>query len=130
MSDAKELKYWTELAAYDLEVAEGLLTIGKYLYIGFMCHMVIEKMLKAHIVKVTSKMPPKIHNLPRLATLGGIYDSMSESQKIFLDKIDNLNIETRYPEHKDRIFKILDRPKCQEIVSSTKEICRWLTEKL
>ena len=39
--------YWLELADYDLETARAMLQTGRYLYVGFMCHQVIEKALKA-----------------------------------------------------------------------------------
>jgi HEPN domain-containing protein len=42
-------EYWLEIADYDLETAKAMLDTGRYLYVGFMCHQVIEKALKAVI---------------------------------------------------------------------------------
>lgn len=39
--------YWIEIAKYDLETAEAMLKSKRYLYVGFMCHQSIEKILKA-----------------------------------------------------------------------------------
>ena len=40
--------YWKEMADYDLETAEAMFTTGRWLYVGFMCHQVIEKTLKSY----------------------------------------------------------------------------------
>jgi HEPN domain-containing protein len=46
-SENKTINYWIDLSEYDLNVAESLLEKGHYLYMGFMCHQSVEKMLKA-----------------------------------------------------------------------------------
>lgn len=45
----KKVGYWIKLADYDYETAKAMLNTGRYLYVGFMCHQVIEKALKAVI---------------------------------------------------------------------------------
>jgi HEPN domain-containing protein len=40
--------YWAEIADYDLDTAEAMLATKRYLYVGFMCHQTIEKLLKAY----------------------------------------------------------------------------------
>lgn len=45
-----KVKYWLKLAEYDLDTAKVMLNGGRYLYVGFMCHQVIEKMLKGYCV--------------------------------------------------------------------------------
>ena len=42
-------KYWLDLAKEDINVAEVLHKGGKLLYSGFMCHLAVEKALKARI---------------------------------------------------------------------------------
>ena len=68
-----------------------------YLYVGFMCHQVVEKALKAFFVKNLKTQPPYMHNLTRLAEKSGLYERMGETQKDFYDFLDLLNIEARYP---------------------------------
>lgn len=41
-----KVRYWTALADYDAETAAAMLRTGRYLYVGFMCHQSVEKMLK------------------------------------------------------------------------------------
>lgn len=42
----KKVKYWLDLAKYDLETAKAMLDTKRYLYVGFMCHQTIAKGLK------------------------------------------------------------------------------------
>jgi len=48
-------------------------------------------------------MPPKIHNLVRLAELSKI--ELDMQQKFLLDKITDFNIQTRYPDYKMEFYK-------------------------
>ena len=59
--------YWVEMAEYDLDTAIAMLNTKRYLYVGFMCHQVIEKMLKAYWSKIFEEPPLKILSLSRLA---------------------------------------------------------------
>lgn len=47
-----KVRYWVELSDYDLDTAQAMLETRRYLYVGFMCHQVIEKILKAYWGKV------------------------------------------------------------------------------
>jgi len=62
----------------------------------FIAHLVLEKTLKAYFVKQYNKLPPKIHNLVRLAEISGI--ELTEEQKLFLDEVNDFNFEIRYPD--------------------------------
>ncbi len=101
----EKVNYWIEIAEYDLETAEAMLTAKRFLYVGFMCHQAIEKLLKAYYVSECDETPPYIHNLSRLASMSSLYHEMSEDQKDLLDTLEPLNIEARYPTHKDMILK-------------------------
>ncbi len=93
----EKIKYWIDISEYDLETAEVMLNSKRYLYVGFMCHQVIEKSLKALYVKTFEETPPYTHNLISLATKTQIINSMAETQLEFIDELDPLNIEARYP---------------------------------
>ena len=54
----------------------------------------------------------------------------SEQQKNFIDSLEPMNIEARYPSNKDRLFKSLNIEKCSEILNNTKELQQWIKEKL
>ncbi len=48
ISDFDKVEYWIDLAIYDLETAKAMLKSKRYLYVGFMCNQVVEKMFKAY----------------------------------------------------------------------------------
>lgn len=126
----KKVKYWIDTAHYDLDTAQAMLDTGRYLYVGFLCHQTIEKLLKAVIAK-NGQFPPKVHNLINLAEKSGEMNcNMSEEQKEFLSELNPLNIETRYPDYKNRINEILTETYCEEILDKTKRMAEWIEEQL
>ncbi|OFX13733.1 MAG: hypothetical protein A2Z18_10620 [Armatimonadetes bacterium RBG_16_58_9] len=121
--------YWLEVAEYDLETARAMLGTGRYLYVGFMCHQVIEKALKAAVANAGGD-PPKSHRLRMLAELAGLYDRMDDQQHHFLDLLEPLNVEARYPGEKSRISSELGADRCQSIVRRTQEMQEWIKRTL
>ena len=96
----EKVKYWLDLSDYDLETAVAMLKSRRFLYVGFMCHQTIEKIFKAFYTSNLSEVAPYSHSLSYLAKKGGFYNLFSDDQKDFIDQIEPLNIETRYPSHK------------------------------
>mgnify|MGYP000545818622 FL=1 len=48
MKNIKEkVNYWLELAEYDISTVKSLFRSKKFLYFAFLCHLTIEKSLKA-----------------------------------------------------------------------------------
>lgn len=43
MTSEEKVHYWLDIAAYDIETAEAMYQTGRWLYVAFMCHQVIEK---------------------------------------------------------------------------------------
>lgn len=125
-----KVSYWLEIAEYDLVTAQAMLETKRFLYVGFMCHQTIEKLLKAYYVSVLEDTPPYIHNLSRLANLAGLFEQLSEEQKDLLDLLEPLNIQARYPTHKDLIFDSLSHEKCEQLISQTKELSEWIKNQL
>jgi HEPN domain-containing protein len=126
----EKIKYWLDLSEYDLDTADAMLTSKRFLYVGFMCHQAIEKVFKAYLIKLKDESPPYSHSLSYLAKTGGYYDDLSEIQKDFIDQIEPLNIEARYPAHKERLLKSLTKEKCQELLTETKKLHSWIKMKL
>jgi len=122
-------KYWLDLAKEDIDVAQILLANRKLLHFGFMCHLVAEKALKAKI-EHAGLAAPKIHNLIRLAELGGILDILSEEQSDLLATLNPLQIEARYPAYKQQIERILTPDHCDMILRQTEELVTWIEQQL
>lgn len=128
MSDKSD--YWVELAEYDLETARVMLDTGRYLYVGFMCHQVIEKMMKAYYVKSQGEMPPYTHNLELIARKSSLAGSLSQEQLSFIRRIEPLNVESRYPADRELLARALTPEKCWQILDQTTEMYRWIRQKL
>jgi HEPN domain-containing protein len=125
-----KVHYWIDLAEYDLEAAKVMLKGKMFLYVGFMCHQVIEKTLKGYYVYSLGITPPTIHNLLKLATDSGIYDLLSDDHKKLLGTLMPLNIQARYPTEKERILKSLSYEKCRDLIDKTKELSLWIKARL
>ena len=73
----------------------------------------MEKILKAYWSNCLEEIPWKIHSLSRLAEKTRIDQDLSEEQLDFIDKLEPLNIEARYPFYKERLMKSLSKEYCQ-----------------
>ena len=130
MDQQEKIKYWQNLAEYDLETANAMLNSKRYLYVGFMCHQVIEKMLKALYTAQKDKTPPYTHNLKHLASKIDIYEIMPEKHKDTIDILLPLNIEARYPTYKEQLLRSLSNERCIEIIEQTKSLKKWIEQQL
>ena len=122
--------YWLDIADYDLDTAEAMFQTGRWLYVAFMCHQVIEKTLKAYWCGTREDDPPYTHSHMRLSEDSGLYAQMNDEQRDFLDTITNYNIEARYPEDKEALAKTLTKDFCRKIIDDTKQLQLWIREKL
>ena len=123
-------EYWVDLAEYDLATAKAMLDTKRYLYVGFMCHQCIEKALKGFCVFQGLSNPPYTHNLMTLAEKSGLIIELNDDQLDFLDFIQPLNIEARYPETKQKLLEVLTEERCMEIYTKTEEFFTWVKKKL
>ena len=124
-----KVEYWLELCDDDLEAAKAMLKSKKFLWTGFICHLVAEKALKAAIANITNEAPPKTHDLPKLANKTNIYGDMSDAHKKLLTKLTPLNIEARYPEYKEKIGALLTESYCDKLLEETEGLLCWIKEK-
>ena len=132
MDNNEKVEYWLKLADYDIETAKAMLKTERLLYVGFMCHQTIEKSLKAIISKncKEGQIPPKIHDLSKLAVRAQIFYLMTEDQQDFMEDLNPLNVEARYPEYKDAITAGLTIESCKDLVVRTEELLCWIKKRL
>jgi HEPN domain-containing protein len=121
----KQIDYWITTADDDLNSAELLVNGGKYLHGLFFCHLCIEKAIKAHVVKCTNQLPPRIHNLALLASKTDL--TLSEEDKNLCAILMNYLLEGRYPEHYPSVPSYEDSIK---YLAETKKLFQWLRTKL
>ena len=122
--------YWLELCDDDLPVAKLLLASKNFLHMGFFCHLIAEKALKAIIAHSSDDIPPKIHDLRKLAIVGDIEKDLSKQQTDLLRKLNPLNIEARYPQHKSKLAATLNMKVCNQLMSETEEFLCWIKKRL
>jgi HEPN domain-containing protein len=130
MTNEEKVKYWIDLSIYDLETAEAMLQTKRFLYVGFMCHQVIEKIFKAYYSKCKEDTPPYTHKLIYLAQHGNFYNLLNEEQVNFVMEVEPLNIEARYTEYKERLLKRLTPTYCETLIEQTKKLQQWIIEQL
>ena len=109
-----------------------MLKSGRLLYVGFMCHQTIEKALKAIIARDCEEgdLPPKIHDLSKLAVRAKLFEIMTENHQSFLEMLNPLNIEARYPDYKAEIAAGLTKKNCKILIKDTEELLCWIKEQL
>ena len=125
-----KVAYWLELCDDDLLTAKALFKSRRFLHMGFFCHLIAEKALKAIVAHKTDEIPPRIHDLDRLAVLGGIREGLSEEQLALLNKLAPLQIEARYPEYKERMSRALTQEVCKQLLKETEEFLCWIKQQL
>jgi len=124
------VKYWIELSDYDLETAKAMLVSGRLLYVGYMCHQTIEKILKAYISNSSAVPPPHSHNLTLLAEKCSFFNDLAEDHLDLINILEPLNIEARYPTQKEILLKSLTKVKCNEIIKRSLNFQKWVKERL
>jgi len=124
MEMKKEVKNWLDSADYDLVTAEHMFKTGRYIYTVFMCHLALEKVLKAKVEEVTGKTPPKTHNLRYLIKLSGL--ELPEEMFNFLSKLSDVSVPTRYPEDFAKLVETYDKKMAETYLAKTKEAFQWI----
>lgn len=123
--DIKKLvQYWVDGSDYDIKTSTGLFQKKRYPHVLFFCHLAVEKLLKAIIVKGTGGHAPFTHNLLFLSGTARL--ELSKRYEQLLIELGKFNIEARYPDYTLNLYKIADAGYTKSYLSDTKEILQWL----
>jgi len=96
-------KAWIQSSKEDFRIAEDLIGMKHYQWALFLCHIAIEKVLKAIYIKVKDQYPPPIHKLAKLAQDCRLV--LTEAQLDDLKEMTTFHIEARYDVIKDKLYK-------------------------
>lgn len=121
----KQIDYWRKSGDEDFAASESLLEKGHLRHSLFFAHLAIEKMLKAHVTRQTKDVPPRIHNLIRLAEMAGL--SLDPEQASFLRRFDMYQLEGRYP---DSAHAIIDLKAAGDKLALAGDMLKWLRAQL
>jgi len=117
---------WLLSMEYDLKTAASLLKNKRYIYVVFMCHLAIEKILKAILSEMYKELPPYTHNLNRLIEIGTI--ALPDAYQAFINKINLQSVPTRYPEDFQKLSKEFNKRIAEDHLQQTRGIIRWLKQ--
>lgn len=126
----ERVEKWIAMVDYDLDTAKAMYQTQRWLYVAFMCHQSIEKVLKGYWCATHDDDPPYTHNIVRLSELCGLTELLTHNQLHFLYEMMPMNIEARYADYKAKIFQSLTPEYCQEILSQTEILVSWIKSKL
>ena len=104
LTDYEKVEYWLESSEYDFQTAKAMLETKRLLYVY-------------------------IHRLLRLCNLSGISEELDEGQLQLIDVLSPMNIEARYPMHKEKLLQSLTVERCQTLIDKTEALCSWLKKK-
>lgn len=122
----KEIKNWLDMVDYDLTTAKQMFKTGRYVYVIFMCHLAIEKTLKAIVCAETNKIPPKTHDLIYLINLGKV--KLPNDLLDFIGIINNAGIVTRYPEDLSKLISSYSDEVAKGYFERTSEVIKCLKQ--
>ena len=115
---------WLKQADYDMDTADAMLASGRNLYALFMCHLSVEKALKALYEYRLREVPPKTHNLLFLLGKIGI-DPPQEIEKLPI-RLNTLGVATRYPNDLDTMLRDYPEKRTAGIISDAKGFVQWI----
>jgi HEPN domain-containing protein len=117
---------WLRGADYDLQTAQSLWKARRYIYVIFMCHLAVEKLLKAIVTEDSTSLPPRTHNLYRLLELSHI--EVLEAHKDIVAKLNTMSVATRYPEDVDALAGEVTRQIARNYLVQTEALLTWLKQ--
>lgn len=125
MNINKQIAYWINGANEDFSTAQLLIGEKKILHGLFFCHLVIEKAIKAHVVKDTGEVAPRTHNLIYLIGLTTL--ELTDDSQIFLGILMKYQLQGRYPDYNP---VLPEQEQAFSYLKQTKDLLQWLNEKL
>lgn len=91
-----------------------------------MCHLAIEKALKGLYQERLKDVPPKTHNLIYLLNKIGL--KPQDTLGLFIAKLNEANITTRYPEDLDRLNAHYTSSVAEQILRQSQELLLWIKQ--
>lgn len=129
MKMEEHIDYWLDSADHDLDTAKDLFAAGKFDWCLFLGHLVLEKTLKAFYVRDNeNRLPPRTHNLVKLAEKTRL--RLSDAQRVFLDEVNDFNLEVRYPGFRQEFYKYCTKEHADSYFTRIKEQYKWLKSQM
>lgn len=124
----KIIRHWVETSDNDFKTMRHLNDSKDFHWSLFVGHIVIERLLKAGVVKQTNSHAPFTHDLRRLAKLTQF--DFKDEHIIWFDTITTFNLSTRYDSYKQAFYKKCTSSFTAEWISNIRELREWIKTKL
>lgn len=115
---------WIKSSEYDIKTAEAMYKTRRFVYVIFMCHLAVEKSLKAIVAKNTKSVPPKTHDLFYLVKLASL--EIPDLHKTILMHLNEASVPTRYPEDINKLIKVYNAVIANRYLKRAKGLLKWL----
>lgn len=123
-----DIQQWLRYAESDTVSSEALHKITQELNAIFHLQQAVEKTLKAVHIKQNSTMPPRLHDLQKLA--GGCGLHLTKERERLLMDLTTSYIDSRYPEQWGASPLGVSGEKTAKLIAETKDFIAWLKQKL
>ena len=124
----KTYNHWITTSDKDYNTMINLYDSKDYHWSLFIGHIVIERLIKACVVRETRKHAPFSHDLTKLANLSGL--DFTEEYLDWLDTITTFNMNARYDSYKEAFYKKCTFDFTTEWIEKIKKLQLWIKEKL
>ena len=125
MDIKKHILYWKNSSYEDLDAAGSLLEKKHLRHCMFFSHLALEKAFKALVTQKTQQVPPRTHNLIRLAEMAELV--LDDEQADFVREFGVYQLEGRYPDSEQIA---LNESFVRSELDKVKELLEWLIDRL
>ena len=125
MNKKEHLQYWVRNSKRDWKRAGLHFKNNDYVFSLYCVHLCLEKICKAiWVEKHKENHPPRIHNLVYLLEESDI--AISDEHKDFLLVLNDFQLEGRYPDYKEKIYRYCKRKIASKYIAQSIIVKRWL----
>jgi HEPN domain-containing protein len=124
----KVIRHWIDSAEQNYLTMQNLLKSQDYSWALFMGHLVLEKLLKAHYVRINKTHAFFTHDLLRISSRAGLELNVEHSD--WLDNITTFNLNARYDNYKNDFYKLCTFDFTKIWVERIDILRLWLISKL
>ena len=128
MNAQEKYDYWLDIAQYDLETADAMLSGGRWIYVVFMCQQAVEKLVKGLYSLYVDDNIPRIHSIRTIVERfeDKLPATVVEEKFCFFDTLSAYYLNNRYPDYINKLSSQITEAEAGEILSRTKEEFAWL----
>jgi HEPN domain-containing protein len=129
MTKEEHINHWLESAEEEMKMMKISFREGSFAYALFFWHLHLEKICKALWIKYNEgNHPPRIHNLVSILAKTPI--ELDRSQILFLSDLNRFQLESRYSDSNDNLFKECTKEYATEMMSEAELIKKCLIQEL